>query len=35
MPDRIVYMKKQIKEVLDYYHSKESRWGYRLVLGGH
>lgn len=27
-------MKRQIEEILDYYHSKESRWGYKLVLGG-
>lgn len=27
-------MKRQINEILDYYHSKESRWGYKLVLGG-
>lgn len=27
-------MKRQIEEILSYYHSKESRWGYKLVLGG-
>lgn len=27
-------MNKPTKEILNYYHSKESRWGYKLVLGG-
>lgn len=27
-------IEKPIKEILDYYHSKESRWGYKVVLDG-
>lgn len=27
-------MQKSYQEIIDYYHTKESRWGYKLVLGG-